>query len=102
MAADVVHLALPQLLAASDLYRLKRVYVPLGKVGGKPAWLNPTRVPKATDIACGVSGILISLNYHHAHLGLRQIDGLCYTDLRAASRLFRIDLSSLSIRVCLS
>ncbi|GMT20573.1 hypothetical protein PFISCL1PPCAC_11870, partial [Pristionchus fissidentatus] len=35
-----------------DLYRLSSCYLPLGKVGGKPAWLNPVHVPKSEEMVC--------------------------------------------------
>uniref|UniRef100_A0A915LWM3 MYND-type domain-containing protein n=1 Tax=Meloidogyne javanica TaxID=6303 RepID=A0A915LWM3_MELJA len=34
------------------LYKLERQYLPLGKVGGFPAWLNPVTIPQSEDLEC--------------------------------------------------
>ncbi|KAI6234312.1 Programmed cell death protein 2 [Aphelenchoides fujianensis] len=54
MSGDDVKLGLPRVLREDELYQLRRHYLPLGKVGGKPQWLDPVRVPKAEDVKCGV------------------------------------------------
>ncbi|GMR43051.1 hypothetical protein PMAYCL1PPCAC_13246 [Pristionchus mayeri] len=35
-----------------DLYRLSSCFLPLGKVGGKPSWLNPVAIPKSEQLTC--------------------------------------------------
>uniref|UniRef100_A0A914MAN8 MYND-type domain-containing protein n=1 Tax=Meloidogyne incognita TaxID=6306 RepID=A0A914MAN8_MELIC len=37
-----------------ELYKLERQYLPLGKVGGFPAWLNPVTIPQSEDLECSV------------------------------------------------
>uniref|UniRef100_A0A915MDM3 Programmed cell death protein 2 C-terminal domain-containing protein n=1 Tax=Meloidogyne javanica TaxID=6303 RepID=A0A915MDM3_MELJA len=39
-------------LGPDDLYKLERQYLPLGKVGGFPAWLNPVTIPQSEDLEC--------------------------------------------------
>nr|CAD2136355.1 unnamed protein product [Meloidogyne enterolobii] len=39
-------------LEPDDLYKLERQYLPLGKVGGFPAWLNPVTIPQSEDLEC--------------------------------------------------
>ncbi|KAI6180033.1 VMA21-like domain protein [Aphelenchoides besseyi] len=56
MSADEVHLVLSNVLEASELYQLRRIYLPNGKIGGKPQWLDPIRVPTAADAKCEVCG----------------------------------------------
>uniref|UniRef100_A0A915P5Y2 MYND-type domain-containing protein n=1 Tax=Meloidogyne floridensis TaxID=298350 RepID=A0A915P5Y2_9BILA len=41
-------------LEPDDLYKLERQYLPLGKVGGFPAWLNPVTIPQSEDLECSV------------------------------------------------
>uniref|UniRef100_A0A1I7XVG1 MYND-type domain-containing protein n=1 Tax=Steinernema glaseri TaxID=37863 RepID=A0A1I7XVG1_9BILA len=47
-----VILGFGSVLENSELYRLKSHYFPTGKVGGKPAWLNPKNLPAQEDICC--------------------------------------------------
>uniref|UniRef100_A0A1I8B3X5 MYND-type domain-containing protein n=1 Tax=Meloidogyne hapla TaxID=6305 RepID=A0A1I8B3X5_MELHA len=39
-------------LEPDQLYKLERQYLPLGKVGGFPAWLNPVTIPQSEDLEC--------------------------------------------------
>jgi hypothetical protein len=55
MSAEELHLAVAEVLPKDELYKLRAIYFPVGKIGGRPAWLNPVKVPKAEDLKCGVS-----------------------------------------------
>lgn len=50
-----VFLGLALKLESDELYKLERQYLPLGKVGGFPAWLNPVTIPQSEDLECLVS-----------------------------------------------
>jgi hypothetical protein len=39
----------------NELFSLDRQFLPLGKIGGFPACLDPVNVPKAEELACSVS-----------------------------------------------
>uniref|UniRef100_A0A915D3T6 MYND-type domain-containing protein n=1 Tax=Ditylenchus dipsaci TaxID=166011 RepID=A0A915D3T6_9BILA len=41
-------------LPPDQLYSLKRQYLPLGKIGGLPSWLDPVNLPSPTDLICSV------------------------------------------------
>lgn len=49
-----VQMGLAVLLEPSRLYSLERHYLPLGKCGGHPAWLNPANLPSTSELACQV------------------------------------------------
>jgi len=49
-----------------ELYKLERQYLPLGKVGGFPAWLNPVTIPQSEDLECSVS-FYWSLKFKPSH-----------------------------------
>lgn len=48
----VVYMGFGKELDAANIVSLKRHYLPLGKVGGKPAWLNPVNLPSNNLITC--------------------------------------------------
>lgn len=50
--ATKLYLGFGKKLDAANVVSLKRQYLPLGKVGGKPAWLNPVNLPKIESISC--------------------------------------------------
>lgn len=49
-----VYLGFANELEANELFSLKRQYLPLGKIGGKPSWLNPTNIPEISQLTCSV------------------------------------------------
>lgn len=49
---DPVYLGFAAPYDADDLYRLSACFLPLGKIGGKPSWLNPVAIPKSEQLAC--------------------------------------------------
>ncbi|GMS90362.1 hypothetical protein PENTCL1PPCAC_12537, partial [Pristionchus entomophagus] len=49
---DPVYLGFAAPYDTDDLYRLSSCFLPLGKVGGKPSWLNPVAIPKSEELAC--------------------------------------------------
>jgi hypothetical protein len=54
MAAEQVGLGVPDFIDECDLYKLQSHYFPIGKIGGKPAWLDPLNVPTTDDLKCEV------------------------------------------------
>jgi hypothetical protein len=49
-----IHLGLTFELEPEQLFTLERHFLPLGKVGGFPAWLNPATVPQSAQLECAV------------------------------------------------
>lgn len=47
-----VCLGLAKPLKKDELYILQRQYLPLGKIGGFPAWLNPVNLPLTKYLQC--------------------------------------------------
>lgn len=52
--ANPVYLGFGALVELNELFRLRSQYLPLGKIGGKPAWLNPKIIPTEKDLECKV------------------------------------------------
>ncbi|KAK5977805.1 MYND-type domain-containing protein, partial [Trichostrongylus colubriformis] len=49
-----VYLGFGNYLEIDDLYRLRSIFLPLGKIGGKPSWLNPQYLPTTADLQCSI------------------------------------------------
>lgn len=51
-SSNGVYLGFGNTLEPNELFSLKRQYLPLGKVGGLPAWLNPANLPQIEQLTC--------------------------------------------------
>lgn len=51
---EPVYLGFGEELEPENLYRLRSQFLPLGKVGGKPSWLNPKNIPTSAQLECKV------------------------------------------------
>jgi len=47
-----IYLGFPVKVTKNDVTSLQRQYLPLGKIGGHPAWLNPNVLPTAKQVSC--------------------------------------------------
>ncbi|VDP45719.1 unnamed protein product [Heligmosomoides polygyrus] len=60
-----VYLGFGNNMEIDNLYRLRSIFLPLGKIGGKPAWLNPQYLPTTADLQCNVRFCLFHLAISH-------------------------------------
>lgn len=59
-SSSPIYLGLAVELKPEKLYTLERHYLPLGKIGGFPAWLNPRTIPQNEELKCPVCGKIMA------------------------------------------
>ena len=79
-----IYLGLSVKLPPDQLFTLERHFLPLGKIGGFPAWLNPMALPSADELACSVNYYSFNI-LSHFFAELWNPNGLFAADLLHSS-----------------